>query len=282
MLLPGAECCAVSIIHFCAVLATLSSPVRGYGGRHTPTHRKGKHMNEMQQKQAAKIAALLAKAESTEHQAERDALIEKATALQFQYSIDEAMLSAAGKATTDTINSIKLCEERNTPLIKAKRELACGLAFLNSSRPFIGYKRAYIQVIGFESDLRFIQAMYTSLLLQMQTEMARDEKDVPSWENVKAWRVSYAHAYVRRVINRMHAAQQVAKKVAEDSVPGSSLVLVSKAAQVDHYVGPTRKGKSIPNNAGKSLSGADSGRRAADRADIGQRGVSGSRAAISG
>lgn len=239
-------------------------------------------MNEMQQKQAQRIAALLAKAESTDSQHERDSLIEKATALQFQYSIDEAMLAASGKATTDTIGQIKLCEERNTPLIKAKRELATGLAYLNSSRPFIGYKRAYIAIVGFESDLRFIQAMYNSLLVQMQTEMARDERNVPSYENVKAWRVSYAHAYVRRVTMRMREAQQAAKRVAEDSVPGSSLVLVSKAQQVDNYVGPTRKGKSIPTNAGKSWSGADAGRAAANRADIGQRGVSGSRAAISG
>lgn len=240
-------------------------------------------MNEMQQKQAERIAALLAKAESTDSQHERDSLIEKATALQFKYAIDEAMLAVSGQETTDTIGKIKLCEERNTPLIKAKRELATGLAYLNRSRPFLGYKRSYIQIIGFESDLRFIQQMYNSLLLQMQTEMARDERDVYS-DNIKAWRVSYAHAYVRRVIERMRLIQQQAKRDAEAETPGSSLVLVDKAGRVDHWIaeqyGPTRKGKSIPTNAGSSYAGASAGRRAADRADLGGKRVSGSRTAL--
>lgn len=242
-------------------------------------------MNEMQQKQAERIAALLAKAESTEHQAERDALIEKATAMQFKYAIDEAMLGASGQQTNDVIGKIKLCEERNTPLIKAKRELATGLAYLNRSRPFLGYKRAYIQIVGFESDLRFIQSMYTSLLLQMQTEMARDERSYgDAAVTVKAWRVSYAHAYVARVLQRMRLIQAEAKRDAEASAPGSSLVLVDKAGRVDNWIaeqyGPTRSGKRIPTNAGSSWAGASAGRAAADRADLGGKCVGGSRTAL--
>ncbi len=252
-------------------------------------------MTEEQVRMAAKIAGLLAKAESTEHEAERNAYLEKAMALQEKYAVDATMAAEAGRGRNVIITSRLFCQERNTPLIKAKRELIGGLAHLHRGKAFIGPGRSYIKVVAYEDDLDFIDAMYTSMLLQLQTAMARDERGsfsvrlhlghVPAGE-VKGWRVSYAHAYVRRVLSRltiakMNRERETAEAEKSSGAPGSALVLASRVAAVDKWAPSRGKGRGYSDNANGNMHGASSGYEAGGRADLGVKRIGSSvRAAL--
>lgn len=253
-------------------------------------------------KLAAKIQALLAQAEgeaAAGNEGARDTFLQKAAALQLKYAIDDAML-AVGAQDKDELVYADFCTESNTPLIKAKRELINGVATHNrgkavmmgeyrpstSKRAVGGWKydrRAKIRVYAHQSDLDFITMLYNSLILQMQTMMAHDEGrwlaalDGP--QGVQAWRVSYAYGWVRRVVGRIAEAKRHNEAQAEAGTPGTALVLRDRDAIVQAHVtdlfGQLKSAKyRVDDN---SAEGHAAGRRAAERADLGQTRVNSSR-----
>lgn len=212
-----------------------------------------------QEKMADKIQKLLALAEAEAkagHDAACDTLIAKATALQFKYAVDDAMLAKSGDATADKIEIADFCTESNTPLIKAKRQLINHVAHWNRGRAVMMPewkgsrldKRAKIRVWAHESDLRFIGQLYTSLLLQMQTMMANDERQEAfrsNWKPTNAWRVSYAYGWVDRVAGRLAEADRLNRQAADTGQPGTALVLRDRSQlvydHVDGAIGGTRR-----------------------------------------
>lgn len=226
---------------------------------------------------AAKISALLAKAESTEHEGERDLLLAKAAELQNKYAIADELLARSGQKAREQVARERVCEERNTPLVKAKRELIVGLAGLYRCTTVMGPRRAYIEVWGHDSDRAFVLKMFNSLCLQMQTAMARDEREAYT-NNIKGWRVSYAHGYVRRVYSRLHAAQAKERQV---ETPGNALVLADRTSLVTKemnafYSDTLKKGRRYKDNAAANTGGFLAGRAAANEADLGGTRVAGS------
>jgi hypothetical protein len=228
-----------------------------------------------------KVRGLLAKAESTTNEAERDAYLAKAQQLQDAYKISSTLLAASGQAKREGIDYTDTCNERNTPLIKAKRELIIGLADLNNCTTVMGPSRAYIRVFGHNSDRDFVLAMFNSIMLQLQAAMARDEEGPD-----KGWRVSYAHGYVRRVYSRLKQAQE--RSQAENPTTGdrrsNALVLVDRTALVskhmnDFYGDQLKVGRRIPTEAGRNEAGYRSGDAAGMRADLGGARVGGQQAA---
>lgn len=246
---------------------------------------------------ARRIAALLAQAEDAAkrgNEAERDVFLEKASALQLQYVIDEAMLQRAGKPVTEKIVYADFCEESNSPLIKAKRVLIQAVAEVNRGKVVMlgAYKiqkggqragqrvydqRAKMRVWAYESDLRFITALFTSLLVQMETMMAADEKEQQLkifWTGgtIQAWRTSYAHGWTDRIWSRLKEIERRNKKDAETAVPGTALVLRDRSAVVEQRfaeIYPKVKKFRAPRSDHDSGGGA-AGSAAANRADLGQ------------
>jgi hypothetical protein len=244
-------------------------------------------------KLADKIQKLLALAESEAaagNEAARDTLIAKASALQLKYAIEDAMLQAAGKAGTDELVEADFCTESNTPLIKAKRQLINGLALNNRGNAVMlgDFKpkrgggrrwdnRAKVRVYAHQSDLDFITALYNSLLIQMQTMMAADERNrfigsSPAERKlVASWRVSYAYAWVARVLERIREAKQRNEVAAEAGQPGTALVLRDRTAIVEAHVAGLfpKLGKAKYRHDDHSQAGRLAGRAAAERADLG-------------
>jgi len=259
---------------------------------------------ETTQAQAARrIAALLALAEDAAKQgneAARDTYIEKASALQLQYVIDNAMLADVSQRASDVVITEDFCTESNTPLIKAKRILinnialhARGTAVMmpelkrdkngdvvwKNGKPVYD-RRAKIRVWAHESDMAFIRTLYTSLLLQMQTMMAADERAASTGtfgdSMPQAWRVSYAHGWVARVASRLREIKMRQEQASQTREPGTALVLRDRSLVVQeaqtNAVGRTRKtGYKIhdTNAAGKAA-----GYVAGGHADLGQGKVS--------
>jgi hypothetical protein len=248
-------------------------------------------------KLAIKIQALLAQAEgeaAAGNEAARDTFLEKAAALQLKHAIEDAML-AVGTQNKDEITTADFCTESNTPLIKAKRQLINGLASWNRGKAVMmgdhkpkrgggtrWGKRAKIRVYAHQSDLDFITMLYNSLILQMQTMMAADERvaQLQAYRGATAasWRVSYAYGWVDRVIGRIAEAARRNEAAAESGTPGTALVLEDrKAIVVKHVEGQFGQLRTTRYRIDdKSHDGRAAGRAAAERADLGNKKVSGS------
>lgn len=250
-------------------------------------------------KLAAKIQALLAQAEgeaAAGNEAARDTFLEKAAALQLKYAIEDAMVAAQGNATAEQIATLDFCTESNTPLIKAKRQLINELAILYRGKAvMLGEwrpkkdggvrfdKRARVRVWAHQSDLDFIGALYNSLILQMQTMMAADERGGRDQNGFPmgmittraAWRVSYAYGWVSRVVARLREAKRRTEGAAETSEPGTALVLRDRTQLVtDRVLGlhpslRTTKYRVDDNDP----NGRRAGQAAAERADLGHKRV---------
>jgi hypothetical protein len=253
------------------------------------------HKETSREQAARRIQALLALAEDAaknNNEALRDTYLDKASALQLKFAIEDAMLRTEDR---EGIEEAEFCRESNTPLIKAKRILINELASLNRGSAVMmsewqqGKKgpklnrRAYVRVYAHRSDLDFIRMMYTSLILQMQTMMAADERLEPKYgvnKVTNAWRVSYAYGWVRRVVARLREAKQRQEAAETASVPGTALVLADRKALVEKHlaanVGNLRKHN--PRHDDRDANGRAAGRAAGDRADLGQRKVSNSSA----
>jgi hypothetical protein len=235
---------------------------------------------------ARRVAGLLANAEDAAKRgdlAARDTFLQKATALQHKYAIDQVLLEMQGQASSEEIVSSEFCRESNTPLVKAKRQLIVNLAHLYRGTPAMcgewDYakhkmnKRAYITVWAHASDLAFITQLYTSFILQMQTEMARDERITHEKVN-NSWRVSYAWAWVRRVSSRLHQLESEQNREASVTGNGAVVALIDKAKAVakfaDEEVGGFKKSRRVP-VSDKSSAGRAAGDAAGRRADLGQK-----------
>lgn len=224
-----------------------------------------------------KVRGLLAKAESTTNEHERDAFLAKAQELQAKYAVDAEMVGAINPDRREGIGHIRLVEERNSKNVKAKRELVMWLAQVFNGKVIMGPRRAYLEVWAHETDLKIIEMMYGSLLLQMQTAMARDEATYGLYGGLSSWRVSYAHGYVRRVGNRLAAQHDRATADAAAAAGVSTaLVLVDRSALVTNaqqafYGDGLKKARKIPTQAGANAHGFYSGVEAANQADLGQQ-----------
>lgn len=221
------------------------------------------------------ITKLLAKAESTTPE-EAEALIGKAQALATKYQIEQGMIdlarAASGQQPTEGFKVIRLCTERNTKLIKAKRQLVMWLADVNNCFVVMGHRRAYLEVTGHESDVVLLEHLFASLLVQMQRAMLQAEAQGMVVGQIGEWRVSFGHGFVRRVGVRLLDAKNAAQREAATTTTGTDLVLrnraqVAKAHAEAQYTNLT-KGRRIPTHD-KNVFGRAAGDEAGRRADLG-------------
>lgn len=249
---------------------------------------KAKATRTSQQRAIDRITALFALAEDAAKrgdETERAKALDKATALQVQYAVEETMLrKTEGQAAEEVVSQDFFRGETNTTLIKAKRHLLNIVAQHNRGRAVLCGQwdpekkkynnRAYIQVFAHESDLRFISSMYTSLLVQLHTMMSRDEagsKDLRG-KLPNGWRVSYAFSWADRISARLW---DIEKRQNPTHTPGTALVLRDRSKAVDAFMddlyGKSLKRGKGPRRDAHSVDGARAGRTAADQADLGQK-----------
>lgn len=113
-----------------------------------------------------KITALLAKAESTQYEAEADAFIAKAQELMMRHAVDEAMLRAAGNKSKEEI--VKREVQIRKRFKNTQGSFLSGLARLLNCRVYysdIGSRLPYT-IVGFESDAVFVEVLFESIRAQ--------------------------------------------------------------------------------------------------------------------
>jgi hypothetical protein len=163
-----------------------------------------------------RIRALLAKAEATDYPQEAEALSGKAQELMARHSVDEALLAARTPAG-DTPGACRIGVE--PPYEQAKAVLLDAVASANHCRAVWNEALCFSTVVGFEADLESVELLYTSLLVQATTAMAKAEaaQRAGGRKRTKTFRQSFLAAYAHRVGTRLTAAAET--QVTDDLLP---------------------------------------------------------------
>jgi hypothetical protein len=206
-----------------------------------------------------RVRALLAKAESTDFPAEAEAFSAKAQELIARHSIEEVL--------TATPDEVPLSRRLGVdhPYESEKASLLDAVAQANHCHTVWSPELAFSTVFGFDADIDAVELLYTSLLVQANRAMARDEP-AKGKARIKAFRRSFLIAYAHRIGERL--AQVTRQEIAghSDLLP----VLRNRDLQVREAV--TRSFPRTVRARGSrvdSLEGWESGRAAADEAELG-------------
>lgn len=195
-----------------------------------------------------KIRALLAKAESTDQEQEAVLYMEKAQELMFKYRVDQAMIDATlpkEKREKPIFYQMAFSE---VPGWSARKQLLLGLSSINSViakmwRPD-GRDIKAVNLYGMESDIRWVEELYTSITMQMdQAILGRtagetvDEFDLmfgPGVDkldvaNIHNWKIEFMNGYVERIMNRL-------RPVSVSGQASVQIVLRNKREEVQSFL----------------------------------------------
>ena len=263
----------------------------------------------MDDRYVERIGALLAKAESTDSEHERDALVAAAQRLAAKHSIDLAL--AAGRSSDRTP---QLVVERfafpdsaqNRNLKKHLVRLMSAVVRSNDVRMDIFSNSSGVILYGYASDVIACTTLWASLSLQMvsavdawmrtgewrsQTMVREDRWGRPEAVpmDARVARSAFYAGYVDRVAERLHEARAAAEEeVAAPSGATSSSTEVMIAAKQERVAGfhageSSARGRwQGPTSRAGSAGAARAGRSAASRARLGgERSVGGGRSELS-
>jgi hypothetical protein len=169
-----------------------------------------------------RVRALLAKAESTEFPEEAEVLTAKAQELMARHSIDEALLAVrSGGRSVPTGVRLGI----DNPYESAKALLLQEIAAANGCRAVWSKEFGFCTVVGFETDLKAVELLYTSLLVQGIAAIVRAgaRRDAHGRSRTRSFRQSFLTAYAIRIGERMRdvvddASQEVAAAEGADNL----------------------------------------------------------------
>ncbi len=237
-----------------------------------------------------RVRKLLAKAEGTDNEYERDSFMAAANALMAKYGIEQAMLGAFNRQADKPGNRIitvhaPWADVRADLVYRVAEALRCKCVLL---RKVDGQAR--VHVFGFVADIERAEVLYTSLLLQMAGGLARLVIPEGIRESPRAYRRSWMLGFAREATwlikqAEREAAQEhsaTAQAPGRQSESSTALVLADRQAVVNQSVAAEypRLETTYTRSSG---SGYGAGRAAGARANIGGTGVGrGTRGAIGG
>jgi hypothetical protein len=222
-------------------------------------------------KMLERVRALLAKAESTTFPEEAEALSAKAQELMTRHAIDDAMVGGV-EGVDDIPGGLRLPVD--DPYARAKSILLAEVASANRCSAVWSESLGFSTVFGFESDLEFVEVLYTSLLVQATSAMvaAGSQVDVYGRSRTRSFRHAFLLAYATRVGSRLREAE-AASTAAAAAEYGEALlpVLADRSAAVDAardaaFPGAVKRPVSVTNAAGWAA-----GKAAADLASLSGR-----------
>lgn len=234
----------------------------------------------------ATVRALLAKAEATEFPDEAEAFFAKASELIARYAIDEALVWAQADGSGDRPEQVRLVV--HAPYLGQKAVLVDAVAGAHGCRAVrlmgpSGRASEEISVVGFPSELRWVEALVTSLLLQLgRALLARAPRGLTPAASA-GWRRSFIIGFAEEVAERLRADREVAagerSATAGVAASGVALVLASRADEVDREFRRQHPHvRSSWASSGRSRAGRDAGRSAGREASIGRHHLGGRRA----
>lgn len=217
-----------------------------------------------------KVRALLAKAEATTFPEEAETYTAKAQEMISRHRIDQALLAARGQRT-ETPASIRVAVD--APYESEKSGLLSVIAEANGCQAVWMQQVGFSTVVGFASDLRVVELLYTSLLVQATTAMTAlgAQRDAYGRSRTRSFRQSFLTGYAGRIHERLTGADEVARTDRDAAEQATLLpVLASRRGQVgDHtrQLFPPEKIRLVESRV-TNHAGAHAGRVAADQAHL--------------
>lgn len=183
-----------------------------------------------------RVRKLLAKAEDESvTQPEAEALTEKAAELMAKYGIDQALL-ASTKPVHDKPGNRMVTIDNPYGMVKSNLFHQIATAVGCSTVRLTG-GAVKVHVFGFQSDLERLDVLYTSVLLQMASQLRR-ARPATAYQarHIRAWRRSWMLGFSSSVSGRIKAAEQAARAAAtaeqEAARKGPSVELVVRDRSV--------------------------------------------------
>jgi hypothetical protein len=239
------------------------------------------------ERRLATVRGLLAKAEATAFPEEAEAFFAKASELIARYAIDEAVLWAdADDAARDHPDEVRLV--LHAPYIGQKAVLVAAVARAHGcvavrlgAEP--GTRAEAISVVGFPNELRWVEALVTSLLVQLTSAMLARCPVGLTAAGSAGWRRSFIIGFADEVAGRLEADRSASSAAVDlaDRTGGRSTAMVL-ADRDDEVRQDLRRRyprlRTSWTSRGDSRSGAAEGRRAGREASLGRGGITGRRA----
>lgn len=200
-----------------------------------------------------KVAALLAKADSTEHEPERQAFLAKAQAMITRYQIEDEELEAGGAEMAERTIMVEQWGNATRGVV----HLYSGIADLNRCSVAHRTSRGWAKVVlvGPEMDADLTCALVEHLLPQMRLAILNDRPRS---------RMSYAIGWAHEVTERLKVVQEAAAAESKALVPTN--VAAAEALRSNHKVLSARRSMVDSNEYG-------SGALAGEQADLGRSGL---------
>ena len=255
-----------------AVLATLRSlpaieqliPPPGSRGAAARTTNE---LSEADHRLLERVRNLLDKAESTEFEAEAEALTAKAHELITRHAIDAALLAeSAGPTDDDQPMSVRI--DIDEPYADAKSLLLQVVAEANRCRTVFHTGLAFSSVLGFPADVATTELLFTSLLVQAQTALAAAGHSAPPGARTRSrsYRSAFLVAYSNRIGQRL---MEINDHLTADGVGAALPVLRSREAAIDDLLTLRYPGvQASAVRGGHDTAGWVGGRVAADQAQL--------------
>lgn len=220
----------------------------------------------------ATIRALLAKAESTEFPAEREAIQERVNKLIMAWGIEEAEAYAKAEPEQRETPERQIYDLR-APYASEKQMLLSCVAYplgCVTVRHKLGANMR-VHVLGYPGDLKRVELLYTSLLVQRSLDLTAWEMSL-SWLPEKRALMSARKRFLYAYACRVHTRMQEAYNRAEETIStGTSVALFDRRTEVELlHAELFPKAQNLPHR--KNLlkgAAAAAGASAAEKADIG-------------
>lgn len=186
-------------------------------------------------RQLARVRALLAKAESTEFEEEAEALSAKAQELISRYALERLVDEAELGSGQDPVTARRLWID--APYVFPKAMLINAVAGANRCDSVVSGELGFSTVIGEERDLDAVELLATSLLVQANTAMLRlgPHADRGGRSRTTSFRRSFLIAFATRIGERLRGANDDATERA-----GRAGELVPVLAQREQQVTAAR------------------------------------------
>ena len=223
-----------------------------------------------------RVRALLAKAESTTFEPEADALTAKAHELMARYAIDAAAVGDQRGQSGGPVVSLRIGLDE--PYERAKARLVFVLTRSCRCKAVWMSQFGLMVVFGHADDLKAVELLHTSLLVQATSAMLAAGGDQPGGhERSRGFRNAFLYSYATRVGERL--AESGAAVVADARrAHGDALlpVLASRLDAVERAVDDAFPRLERTRASSSDAQGWRAGREAASKADLGGRRIDGS------
>lgn len=195
----------------------------------------------------AKVRKMLDLAEGSDKQGEIDAALAAAQRLMTEHAIEMADVDKLreGDKPEQIIKRRIVVGSNGSPISSAKGNLSVAVAENNRCRVYrdTGYGEYVLVFVGYESDVDFVEMLWTSLSLQMDTAHNVAKAGKREWVNGRTFRknfndgfVSEAHRRLREMKRENERAIEQAAIEAGSEAGGTALVLRSREQDVKDFL----------------------------------------------